>query len=192
MSRGRSASGDGRPNPHALPLDGTVVEVPPEVQMKSLAAPTSQKEKPRHFGEAFPPGSTHPEFNQPLRDRGVTDPCPAGLAGRVSGPDGSDPAAVVPASGRRPVAGLASAPESGFAGRDSGSDWTSRSPFFKVAQRQPWNPHLVAWKRWFPAGFFRLGRTAVPALASHRGGKTISVQALEAPSGAVAASGSRC
>jgi hypothetical protein len=79
-----------------------------------------------------------------LDGRGVTDPCPAGLAGLASDPGGSDPAAAVRVSARRPAVDPASARGSGSVGRDSGSDWTSRSPFFKVAEGQLWNLPLVA------------------------------------------------
>src|SRR3984885_13508016 len=93
---------------------------------------------------------------------GVTDPCPAGLAGRASDPGGSDPAAAVRVSARRPAVDPASVQGSGSAGRDSGSDWTLRSPFFKVAGGQLRNPPLVAAKIGFRAGFFRHVHTMVP------------------------------
>src|SRR3984885_15131184 len=93
---------------------------------------------------------------------GVTDPCPAGLAGRASDPGGSDPAAAVRVSARRPAVDPASVQGSGSAGRDSGSDWTLRSPFFKVAGGQLRNPPLVAAEVGFRAGFFRHVHTMVP------------------------------
>src|ERR1700733_1368402 len=71
--------------------------------------------------------------------------------GRAFGPDGSGPAAAVRVSARG----------SGSAGRDSGSDWTLRSPFFKVAEGQLWNLPLVARKLGFPRPLFRLGAAAV-------------------------------
>jgi hypothetical protein len=64
-------------------------------------------------------------------------------------------------------------------------------PFFKVARGQLWNQPLVARKPGFPAGFRLFGQIVVPTLTS-RLRKTTSVQALEAPSSAVAATGSRC
>ena len=64
-------------------------------------------------------------------------------------------------------------------------------PFFKVAEGQPRNPPLVAAKVGFRAGFSRLVHTMVPT-PPRRGTKTTSVQALEAPTSAVAAMGSRC
>src|SRR5258706_10377833 len=50
-----------------------------------------------------------------------------------SDPDGSDLAAAVRASGRRPAAGRASPPGSDSAGPDSGSGWTLVSPWLNVA-----------------------------------------------------------
>src|ERR1700722_14500407 len=99
-------------------------------------APTSQKERPR-LGETFLSTST---IRPTSRGRGVTDPCPAGLAGRASDPGGSDPAAAVRVSARRPAVDPASVPDSGSAGRDSGSDWTLRSPFFQSRRRTTVEP----------------------------------------------------
>src|ERR1700733_11783526 len=81
--------------------------------------------------------------------------------GRAFGPDGSGPAAAVRVSARHPAVDLASARGSGSAGRDSGSDWTLRSPFFKVAEGQLWNLPLVARKLGFPRPLFRLGAATV-------------------------------
>src|SRR6202042_1533753 len=102
------------------------------------------------------------------RGRGVTDPCPAGLAGRASDPGGSDPAAAVRVSARRPAVDPASARGSGSAGRDSGSDWTLRSPFFQSRKGQLWNQPLVARKRGFPAGFRLFGQIVVPTLTCEK------------------------
>src|ERR1700733_2063506 len=77
---------------------------------------------------------SRPEIDRALtRDR-ASDPGPA------FGPGGSDPAAAVRVSARRPAVDPASARGSGSAGRDSGSDWTLRSPFFQSREETTVEP----------------------------------------------------
>jgi hypothetical protein len=156
--------------------------------MKSPAAPTSQKERLRRLGAAFLP-STHPEFNQPL---GIAElPIPILLAGFLA----LTVRILLLLSRLLAAALLLARLLSGILVLLAGILVLVGHRDLPFSKSQEGNRGTRLWLRgnpWFPACFFRFGRTVVPGARSTAGGKTISVQALEAPSGAVAASGSRC
>jgi hypothetical protein len=86
--------------------------------------------------------------------------------GRVFGPGGSAPAAAVRVSARRPAVDPASVRGSGSAGRDFGSDWTLRSPFFQSRRGTTVEPAFgceklgfPAYFRWFSQPWFRRSRS---------------------------------
>jgi hypothetical protein len=76
-----------------------------------------------------------------------------GDPGRVFGPGGSAPAAAVRVSARRPAVDPASVRGSGSAGRDFGSDWTLRSPFFQSRRGTTVEPAFGCAETWIPGLF---------------------------------------
>ena len=97
------------------------------------------------------------EIDRALASDQATDP------GRVFGPGGSDPAAAVRVSARRPAADPASVRGSDFAGPDSGSDWTLRSPFFQSRRRTTAEPDFGCGEIWVPPQLFPARPNPVPA-----------------------------
>jgi hypothetical protein len=91
--------------------------------------------------------------------------------GRVFGPGGSAPAAAVRVSARRPAVDPASVRGSGSAGRDFGSDWTLRSPFFQSRRGTTVEPAFGCAETWVPRSVSLVWPTMVPALAWRRSEK---------------------
>src|SRR6266853_5164630 len=76
--------------------------------------------------------SAGPSCSRLILVRTSDRPFPADWGSGPAGPDGSDLAVAVRASGRRPAADRAFDPGSGSAGPGSGSGWTSESPWLNV------------------------------------------------------------